>query len=85
MQNLNLSLFVLTLSLLSSSSDAKCGCVQTYQPVCGSGDLFISFDTPQFYQHVYAQLLLAKIPKVQKDIQVIGVFLRFCDSIIKRW
>jgi len=33
----------------------------------------------QFHQHVYAQLLCAKIPKVQKDSQVISVVLHFCD------
>jgi len=31
----------------------------------------------QFHQHAYVQVLQAQIPKVQKDRQVISVFLRF--------
>jgi len=33
----------------------------------------------QFQQHVYAQLLCLQISKVQRDSQVIRVFLRFWD------
>jgi len=33
----------------------------------------------QFHQHAYAKLLHAQIPKLQKDIQVVSVFLRFWD------
>jgi len=31
----------------------------------------------QFHQHAYKQLLRAKIPKAQKDSQVISVFCAF--------
>jgi len=37
----------------------------------------------QFYQHAYAQLLQAKIPKAQKDSHVISVFLCFWDQCTK--
>jgi len=35
-----------------------------------------------FHQHAYSKLLCAQIPKVQKDSQVISVFLRFWDLLV---
>ncbi len=38
----------------------------------------------QFCQYVYDQFLLAQIPKVQKESQVISVFLHFWDLRVQK-
>jgi len=38
----------------------------------------------RFHQHVYAKLLHAKIPKAQKDSQVISVFLHLWDLRVQK-
>jgi len=36
----------------------------------------------QFHQHVYEQLVIEKIPKAQKDSQVISAFLHLWDLLL---
>jgi len=53
--------------------------LDVFQNVKPQIQAFLALGGIRFHQHVYVQLLLAKIPKAQKDSQVINVFLSFWD------
>ncbi len=63
-----------TFSSLSLSLNTKAGSV-----VIATSLVIILTTLGQFYQHFYTQLLNVQIQKVQKDSQVISVFLCIRD------